>query len=276
MRRDVVPLYKSRHAAFVQGIHDFDDSDKSISAHLAVGLGARSSTITHTHKGRFRYGDPAMGEGDVLYYHIPKEEPCYKYGNTEPCGGCNQSNTTKFGVKTPAGEGRRLLLHNTWTNPMTGEEEYFGLQDACESYFALDGPRADDDLQHGHDMIDGDGISKTTLVSWIQEIAAESDIPADLREDWVRECIEVEEVDPDDPEKRTREQIPDLGTIEGNKVPDLMAHDMRASYITQLMRNDVPRTKAINKTGHAHPDSMNPYIKFSEMEIDSAEESGFY
>jgi hypothetical protein len=42
------------------------------------------------------------------------------------------------------------------------------------------------------------------------------------------------------------------------------------------MRNDVPRTKAINKTGHAVPESMNTYVSFAEKEIDGEEEQGFY
>lgn len=277
VRRSVVPLFKSRHAALVEGIHEADDPDKAITTHLAIGLGIRVNTLTHTHEGRFEYGDPAMGEEDALYYRVPKSEPCKKYGNTEPCGDCTDLGHTEYGVKTPAGEGRRLLCHNEWTNPVTGEEEYFGLQDACESYFALSGPRVDNDLRHGHEMIDGNGVSSNAAVDWIREIAAKSAVAKDLREDWIRECIDVEEVDPDNPEKRDREQIRDFGTDEeGNGIPDIFTHDLRASYITQLMRNDVPRDKAINKTGHKEPDSMSPYVRFSEKEIDSAEESGYY
>jgi hypothetical protein len=87
----------------------------------------------------------------------------------------------------------------------------------------------------------------------------------------------IEEVDPDDDDKRDQEQIKDRGTdADGNGIPDIFGHDMRACYITQLMRNDVPPAKAINKTGHTDPDSMWPYVKFAKGEIDADEEKEYY
>lgn len=264
-RRSAVPLYKSRHSAFIQAIQDANDPDKAISSHLAIGTGARAYTITHTHKSWFIYNE----EG-ALYYRVPHSSPCYKKGNTSPCGDCNRYDHTEYEPKTPAGEGRRILLSNEWTNPVTGEREYFGLRDAVESYFALESDRAPEGAQHGHDMIDGDGITIGTLSTWIRDIAAQSTISKDLREDRLREAIKIDD-------DRENLQIKDFGKDEdGNDIPDIFAHDMRASYCTQLMRNDVPRSKAINKTGHNVQSSMNPYISFAEAEIDAAEETTFY
>jgi hypothetical protein len=270
-RRDAIPLYKTRHAALVDAILDHDNPDKSIAAHLHVGTGPRGDTICHTHSSWFVY----TREG-ALYYRIPGSDPCRKSGDREPCGDCAKCDHDEYEPKTPAGEGRRILITNTWTNPATNEEEYFGLRDAVEQYFALDGPHAPDGVQHGHEMIAGDGISLGTLNTWIRDIAAESTISATMREDRLRDEIDIEDTDDDD-NSRKIEQIVDFGTDDnGNEIPEIMSHDMRATYCTHLMRNDVPRTKAINKTGHKSPDSMEPYVTFAEGEIDEVEEAGFY
>jgi hypothetical protein len=275
VRRDAVPLFKTRHVALVEALQEIDNSDKKIAVHLALGTGARVDTICHTHSSWFEYGE--RKNSDTLYYRIKADEPCRKYGNTEPCGDCNNLGHSEFEPKTPAGDGRRLMLHNTWTNPVTGEEEYFGLQDACESYFQITGQRAPDGIQHGNEMIDANGVSKGHFNDWLRDVAAKSTITAGARRDWLRECIELEEADPDDPDKRSVEQIVDFGTDEaGNEIPDIFAHDLRATYCTHLMRNDVTRHKAINKTGHKKPEAMSTYVNFAEREIDSAEESGFY
>jgi hypothetical protein len=270
-RRDAVPLFKTRHAAFVGAILNHDNPDKAIAAHLQVGTGARADTICHTHSSWFVYNR----EG-ALYYRIPGSDPCRKYGDHEPCGDCRRSGHDEYEPKTPAGEGRRILLTNHWTNPDTGEKEYFGLRDAVESYFALDGTHAPDGVQHGNEMVQGNGVSATSLNIWIREIAAQSTISATLRKDLLQDEIKIEHPD-DDENNRKVKQIRDFGTDDdGNKIPDIISHDMRATFCTQLMRNDVSRDKAINKTGHKTPGSMEPYIRFAEGEIDEQEESGFY
>lgn len=264
-RRDAIPLYKTRHAAFVEAIQEADNPGKSIASHLAVGTGSRGNTICHTRSSWFVYNET----GD-LYYRVPGSDACYKYGNTSPCGDCRRYDHEEYEPKTPAGEGRRILLTNTWTNPVTKEEEYFGLRDAVESYFAISDPRAPDGVQHGHEMIDGDGISLGTLNKWIRDIGALSTISKDLREDRLRDEITIDE-------DREQEQIVDFGTdADGDEIPDLTSHDMRATFATHLMRNNVPRTKAVTKTGHKNPDAMQPYVTFAEKEIGAAEESGFY
>jgi hypothetical protein len=205
-----------------------------------------------------------------LYYRIPRKDHCRKYGNFEPCGDCKNLGREEYAPKTPAGEGRRILIKNEWTNPVTKEREYFGLRDHVEEYFALNGDGAPDSARFGNDMLNGEGISAATLNNWIRDIAAESTISADLREDRLREELTIEE-------ERENQQIVDFGTDDaGNSIPDIMAHDMRGTYITHLMRNDVPRDKAITKTGHARPDSLQPYVRFAEKEIDAREENTFY
>lgn len=264
-RRNAVPLYKSRHVAFVNAIHETSDSDKAMAAHLHIGTGPRVDTIAHTHSSWFRY----RRDGS-LYYKIPASDPCRKYGDTSPCGDCAHHSHTKYEPKTPAGEGREILIKNEWTNPVTGEREYFGLRDAVESYFSLSGTHAPDGVQHGNEMINGNGISSGQLNTWYRDIGALAVISKDAREDRLREEIEVEE-------DRDQDQIKDFGRDgQGNEIPDIITHDFRATFCTHLMRNNVPRTKAITKTGHKDPDSMQPYIKFAEDEIDAAEEDQFY
>lgn len=266
-RREAVPLYKTRHVAFVKAILNEDDPDKAIASHLSIGTGPRGDTICHTHSSWFIYDKDGS-----LYYRIPhSDKPCRKGDNASPCGGCKSNNHEGgYEPKTPAGEGRRILIPNKWTNPVTREKEYFGLRDAVESYFALDGERAPDGVQHGHKMIGGDGICRDTLNRWLRDIAAQSTISPELREDRLRDEITIDE-------DREVAQIKQFDTdSEGNGIPDVFSHDMRATYITHLMRNDVPRTKAIVKTGHKKPDSMNPYVRFAEKEIDATEESAYY
>jgi hypothetical protein len=88
----------------------------------------------------------------------------------------------------------------------------------------------------------------------------------------LREVITIK-----DENNREVDQIYDYGTDEdGNSIPDVFAHDMRATFCTQLMRNDVPRTKAINKTGHKIPATMDRYVAFHEKEIGEDEERHYY
>jgi hypothetical protein len=270
-RRNAVPLYKSRHDALVDAVLDHDNRDKSMATHLQLGTGGRGDTICHTHASWFVYNR----EG-ALYYRIPSADTCRKDGTHDPCGDCKRLDHDEYEPKTPAGGGRRILITNQWTNPVSGEKEYFGLRDAVEQYFALDGERAPDGVQHGNQMLNGNGICLDTLNSWIRDVAAESNISAALREDRLREAIDIEDPEDDDNDRQA-EQIRDFGTdSDGNEIPDIISHDMRATYCTHLMRNDVPRTKAINKTGHKSPKSMEPYVRFAEREIDEVEEAGFY
>ena len=265
--RDAVPLYKTRHAALVDTLLKYDNPDISTAVHLALGVGARSDTICHTHSSWFSYDTDQN-----LYYQIPHSDKCRKYEDDgSVCGDCDDHNHTEYSPKTPAGCGRKILISNEWTNPVTGEREYFGLKSAIESYFAIDDPRASDDVNHGHKMLNSKGISRSTLTNWIRQVATESPIRADMREDRILESHNAV-----NDAERKYDIIQRRTTSDGRSIPDLFAHDLRATYCTHLMRNDVPRDKAINKTGHKNPESMNPYIDFARDEISANEEDSFY
>ncbi|MFB6198990.1 MAG: hypothetical protein ABEI52_12110 [Halobacteriaceae archaeon] len=265
--RDAIPLYKTRHVAFVETILESDKRDRAIASHLSIGTGARGGTIIHTHSSWFTYN----ASGD-LYYKIPKSEPCRQNGQKgEPCCECDGT----FEPKTPAAEGRRILISNNWINPVTGEQEYFGLRDAVEDYFAISNDRSPEDVSHGNKMIDGDGISLSSLNTWIRDIAADSAMSGELREERLREEIDIEYVDDDDNDRKLK-QIKERYDSDGNKIPDLTSHDLRATFCTQLMRNDILRSKAIKKTGHKHEETLSTYVSFAEGEIDAAEEDLMY
>lgn len=267
MRRTAVPLHKRRHVHLVEAIKEHDNPDKSISCHLGVGTGARPDTICHTHSSWFFYDNDGQ-----LYYKVPKSDPCRKYGHRNPCSDCKNLDHTEYEPKTPSGSGRQILVSNRWTNPVTHEREYFGLKDAVESYFALDGPRAPDNLQHGNEMIRGEGVGKGPYSEWLREISAESDMVAEFRENRLES-----EINTKDDENRENPQIKNFGTDEhGNGIPDIFAHDLRATYCTQLMRNEVPPNKATNTTGHHDPESLKPYIMFAANEIAAEEEDHWY
>ena len=270
-RRDAIPLKKRTHLAFVEAAHAHPNNDRQTACLLQVGTGVRGDTLCHIHAEWFHYKrSKEPDKKPPLYLKIPKEDQCRKGEDTEPCGDCNMSDHQGYEPKTPAGEGREILIDDMWTNPVTKEREYFPLRDVVESYFALSGTHAPDGVQHGNNMIQGKGICKGTLNTWVRDVGARADISAQFREDWLREQITIEE-------DRKVPQIKDFGRDDdGNEIPDLFNHDLRATYCTQLMRNDVPRDKAINKTGHEVPESMDSYIGFAKDEIDPKEETQFY
>jgi hypothetical protein len=269
-RRTAIPLYRDRHVAFVQAAATHPNRDKGLASLLQVGTGARVDTIGHVHADWFIYKPPKNGDKPPLYLKIPAEDDCRKGGDTEPCGDCNKGGHEKYNPKTPAGAGREILIDDTWTNPVTGDREDFPLRAMVEDYFGLDGTHAPDKVRYGNEMIAGNGMSSGQLNTWVRDVGAHAEISAELRDGWLREHIEIDE-------DRDQEQIKDFGTDEqGNEIPDIITHDLRATYCTHLMRNDVPRDKAINKTGHKVPQSMNPYISFANDEIDQSEETMFY
>lgn len=273
-RRDAVPLRKNRQAKLVEAIIEHNNPHKRVTAHLGLGTGARASSIGHVHSDWFFY------EGDNLYIQIKNEAECKKDSEHNACGACRQAGRDYFEAKTNAGKDRIILISNTYTNHAVGgrngEEQYFGLRDTVESYFGLDLPGTPDDprIRRGFDMIQAggsDGVSKQTANRWLREIAAESAIKAPLREKRLKEELT------DNEKKPVEEQITDFGRDEdGNQVPDMIYHDLRACYCTQLMRNEVPPNKAISKTGHSDPDSLKPYIMLAANEIDANEENGWF
>lgn len=275
--RDSIPLNPARHVAQLEGILDCDDPDKAVASHLSLGTGARGDTICHTHKTWFAYDE----DGD-LYYQIPNRGPCRKYGHHEPCGDCNRSNRSEYKPKTPAGGGRRILIPNEYTNPVTREKEYFGLRDRVENYFELNNDAAPDGSEFGYDMIQGshgDGLSLQTLNDWIREIAAESPMKAQFREDRLRAELEPDRNE-DGEITRTVEEKIEKGhhgvNANGTRYPDVTSHDLRATFCTQLMRNDYPGIKAKTLTGHKNIATLERYVKFAEKELSGGSQQDAY
>ncbi|AAC82794.1 unknown (plasmid) [Halobacterium salinarum NRC-1] len=266
MRRQAVPLHKKRHYHILNAIHEHPNDDKAMSVHLGIGTGMRNNTIGHVYKDWFFYDS----DGN-LYIQIPGSDKCRKGNGDGTCGHCEDGG--QYNPKTEAGDGRIILIPNSWHNHANeGEEEYFGLKDHVEAYFALDGKNAPDNVRYGKDMIQGNGVSKGPLNKWVRDVAAKSAIQPQLRMKRLEQAGVPNGNGEDEPKK-----IKDFGhDDEGNKIPDMIFHDLRACYCTQLMRNEVPPHKAINKTGHADPDSLKPYVMFAANEIDAKEEQQWY
>lgn len=277
-RRNSIPLHKKRMAKFIEAAHSHDNPHKQMISLLGLGTGARNYTLGHIHEDWFFYdtGD------DALYLQIPARDECQKDPDSDkPCGDCRDYDHDQFEPKTPAAGNRIILISNNYTNHNEGDrlgaEQYFGLRDLVESYFSLSDPNAPDTAQHGNRMIgpQANGISRNTVNSWIRDIAAESGIKAPMRAARIRK--EITDDDDDDNNDEYEDPVKQWGKDEaGNTIPDLTAHDLRASFCTQLMRNEVPPNKAINKTGHKDPDNLKPYIMFAANEIDAGEEEGFF
>jgi hypothetical protein len=286
-RRDAVPLHKNNQAKLIDTVQDYNNPHKKVTVHLGLGIGDRASAVCHTHSDWFFYED------DKLYIQIKNEAECRKDSENDACGECRQAGRDHFEAKTEAGNDRIILISNTYTNHAAGgrngEEQYFGLRDTVEQYFALDLPGAPDDprVHQGFDMIQCDGkngLSNRTANTWLREVAAESAIKAPRRKRRLKEELtsgtsynDEEENEEGDEERAVEEQITDFGRDEdGNQIPDLIFHDLRACYCTQLMRQEVPPNKAINKTGHSDPDSLKPYVMFAANEIDAEEEESWF
>ena len=273
--RTAIPLHKKRLAKFIQGAHDHDNPHKSLVSLLSLGTGPRNITVGHVHEDWFFYDENA------LFMQIPAHEECRKDPDDEAaCGDCRDNGHDHYEPKTPAGKSRVILITNNWTNHAEGgrlgKEEYFGLRDMVEQYFALSDPEAPDRAQHGNRMIgpQGNGISRNTVNNWIRDVAAVSGIKSPMRARRIRKEIVDNEYEGDeeyeDPVKKWGRDA------DGNQIPDLFSHDLRASYATQLMRNEVPPTEAITKTGHKDPDNLQPYVMFAVNEISKEKEKNFF
>jgi hypothetical protein len=286
-RRDSIPLHKSRMAKFIEAAHSHNNPHKSLISLLALGTGVRNITLGHIHEDWFFYEDGG------LWLEIPPYEECRKDPNADrACGDCRDNGHDHYEPKTPAAAGRILLIHNHYSNhnegERTGEEQYFGLRDMVERYFALSDSGAPDDVQHGYKMIgtNGTGISRNTVNTWIRDVAAHSEIKSPRRARRIRKEIVDDNENKDEGESEAEDEDKDEewdGPVKmwgkddgGNHIPDLFCHDLRASYVTQMMRNEVPPTKAIEKTGHKDPDSMKPYVMFAIGEISKDEEEDFF
>lgn len=273
-RRSTIPLHKNRQEMFADVLtadENLVDPHKAMISHLLLGTGIRNDTCGHTHKSWFTY------RGDDLYLDVPDFDACRKEidearkapdSNKDVCGSCERSGDGGYTPKTPASAGRQLLIPNNYKNHVTGEVEYFGLKDRCERYFALDEAAAPAGSEYGFDMIqaDGkDGFSTGFASEAVRAVGAKSEINPTLRKKRL-----LHEGVPDD-------KIRNFGTDkDGNKIPDIVAHDMRACYCTQLARNDVRTAYAMTKTGHKLEETFYRYVNFARNELDKDKDKSMF
>jgi hypothetical protein len=79
-------------------------------------------------------------------------------------------------------------------------------------------------------MIGGDGVTAGTVNKWVKDIAIDAQIGL---ERGLTEDARFDEM-----------------------VPDVYPHDMRGTFIMQLIRNNMQRTKLTKYTGHDHVSSL--------------------
>lgn len=234
MHRSVEPLKQKSMHLFVKTAEEMEEEMTRVIALLLIFTGIRVNTLTHLRWDWF-YRD----DGD-LYLKIPSEEPCMKYGTSEPCGDCLSNENERYSPKTPAGAGRQIKIVSSWENHYTNTstQQPINLPKLIEHYFKT----SPEDV--GNEMINGNGISSGTANHRVKKVAKEAEIG------FYR--------------KPGRVENDRLGIV-----PDVSPHDLRASFCVQLMRNDANPFKAITKTGHKDIESLEPYVKFAEQEVDS-------
>lgn len=206
--------------------------------------GPRVDSVCHIHGPTwFTWIDPDTTEtndGEPAKMKIPSAGPCHKNGNTVPCPQCEDDGefTTKYD------DGRKIPLAETWANWNRGGHhdrimQDLGLRKLCKSYFKV----TTSDI--GNEMIGGDGVSANTINKWLKEIAIDAQIGL---ERGLSDDARFDE-----------------------PVPDVIPHDMRGTFIMQLIRNNMQRTKVTKYTGHDHVSSLEPYEERVAEETDARE-----
>lgn len=245
MARSNEGFHRPAFEAWVKACKRQSNPDKAITGLLLPFTGLRVNVFEHLHAPTwFSWVDAESGrtnDGGPPKLHVPSEGPCHIDGNTEPCGDCEEEGkfTTKYD------DGRTIPIAETWNNWNRGEGHYdfvtqdLGLRKMCRDYFAV----TKDDI--GNEMIAGDGVSTNTVGRWVKEIAVDAQIG------FERGLTSHHAFD--------------------EKVPDVFPHDMRGTFIMQLIRNNMQRTKVIKYTGHDHVASLQPYEERVSEETDARE-----
>lgn len=239
MKRDTQPLKRKSMHLFVEAAEQMDDSLKGLVALFLTFTGVRSDTLGHLHSSWFN-----IDEGD-LKVKIPAEDTCTKYSGEKTCGTCNFKGKTAFSPKTDAGTGRTLKIPESWHNHYTDEsgQQDLDLRKLIEHHFSING-------SVGEDVIDGDGLSRTTSNIYVKQVAEEAEIGFHRPTGYTHNS-------------------------EIGRTVDIFPHDLRGTYCVQLARNDANPWKMCKKTGHADIQSLKPYIKFAEQEFDGDFEDEF-
>lgn len=230
--------------AWVRASREQSNPDKQITGLLLPFTGLRVNTFCHIHGPTwFTWVDADSGrtnDGEPPKLKVPSAGTCHINGNTTPCPECEDDGefTTKYE------DGREIPLAETWNNWNRGGHNDFvtqdlGLRGLCKSYFAV----TRDDV--GNEMIAGDGVTINTVNKWIKDIAIDAQIGLE------RGLTEDSRYD--------------------DKVPDVYPHDMRGTFVMQLIRNNMQRTKLTKYTGHDHVSSLQPYEERVAEETDARE-----
>jgi hypothetical protein len=230
--------------AWVRASKEQSNPDKQVTGLLLPFTGLRVDEFCHIHGPTwFSWIDAdstRTNDDDPPKLKVPSTGVCHKYGNTTPCSDCEDDGefTTKYD------DGRDIPLAEKWNNWNRGSHNDFvtqdlGLRKTCKSYFKV----TRDDI--GNEMIGGDGVGPSTVNKWVKEIAIDAQIGLE------RGLISNSKFD--------------------EKVPDVMPHDMRGTFIMQLIRNNMQRTKLIKYTGHDHVSSLEPYEERVADETDARE-----
>lgn len=270
--RTAIPLHRDRQRVLVEHLDPRENNvnqHKGMVTHLLVGTGVRNDTCGHTHADWFTYRD---GE---LYLQVPAEDDCRKDTRNEVCVNCDPTDEKPFYPKTPAAGGRMIHIGNEYYDYSTGERRYFGLRDRVESYFSISPPG--EPAVGGFDMIQANGsngVSHKTVNTWVREVCTSAGLSKQVRETRLKKDLEPDKEKNDDGEmevvKTVDEKIADRGTDDqGRPIPDIFAHDLRASFCTQLCRADDPNySKIMAKTGHKNEETLYRYVGFAGDELD--------
>jgi hypothetical protein len=222
-----------------------DNPHKRLVGLLMPFTGLRVNTVCHIHGPTWLSwvdSDGKTNDGDPPKLSVPSSAPCHINGNRTPCPECKDDGefTTKYDDE------RDIPLAETWNNFNRGGHndwvtEDLGLREECRTYFAV----TQNDI--GNKMIgpQGDGISPKTINKWLKDIAIEAEIGYERG-------------------LTTDHRF-------NKEVPDVTAHDMRGTFIMQLIRNNMQRTKVIKYTGHDHVASLQPYEERVAQETDARE-----
>lgn len=272
--RTAIPLHRDRQRVLVEHLDPRENNvnqHKGMVTHLLLGTGERNDTCGHTHADWFTYRD---GE---LYLQIPAKDECRKdtRNGNEVCGECDPEENEPYYPKTPAAGGRMIHIGNEYTDYSTGEHRYFGLRDRVESYFSISPPG--EPAVGGFDMIQangGNGVSHGTINTWVREVCTSAGLSKQVRETRLRKDLEPTTEKNDDGEvvvkKTVEEKIQDHGTDDqGRPIIDVFAHDLRATFCTQLCRTENPNySKIKQKTGHKNEETLYRYVGFANDELD--------
>lgn len=277
--RDAIPLHRRRQAALIDHLAppaDNVDPNKGTATLLLLGSGIRNDTCGHCHRDWFIY------DSGELYLQVPAADQCRK-DTDGVCKGCDLDDDKPYHPKTPASGGRMIHIGNHYYDYSTGEKRYMGLRDRVEKFFGIAPPG--ESAVGGFQMFQANGnngVSRGAVNRWIRAMCTAAGISKQEREVRLKKSLEPTMKENDNGEmvvdRTVEEQISDNGTdSQGRPIPDIFAHDLRASYCTQLCRTDDPNyTKIKRKTGHKNEETLYRYVGFASDELDPRQDAEMF